>query len=175
MNKFLVFTVSLCCIRAVFSLCCPDPASAQGPQKGLASGYGTGETIQVEGWERDLVSRNKGLEQFHWSPRTTVRRYRTVAAGAALPQAPSGQSAYQNAKPKVVSRWSGAKGTEAERQAASGVYIASRATGNVHFLNPNPSSYWQIGRGYETKPYNYKPSPYGANADHQVSARVMHY
>ena len=175
MNKVRFLSVSLCCLRALAFLSCSTPALAQGQRSVPASGYGTGETIQISGWETDLVRRNKGLEKFHWSPINTVQRYNVVRAGSL--QKPTGgtSSAYQNAKPKVLSQWSNTNGSVAGKACIATANSGSRAAVNVQFLGANPSSYWPIGHGYETKPYNYRPATYACNGDRQVSARVMHY
>jgi hypothetical protein len=175
MNKFLCLSISFCYLSALAFLACPMPAIAQGQRSVPASGYGTGENIQISGWETDLVRRNKGLEKFHWSPINTVQRYRVVAAGSAQKPAAGTVTAYQSAKPRVVSNWSNTKGLVAEKSCAANATNSSQTGVNAHFIGANPSSYWSIGQGYETKPYNYKRTQYSGNVDRQVSARVMHY
>jgi len=118
MNKALFLSLSVSAIAAVATLAAA-PAQAQYAQYAQATqsqnpgatGYCTGETVQISGWERDLVRKNKGLEKFHWSAINTVQHYQVVPTvtkdrnGAVRPLTP-----YHNVKPQVVSNWSNPKG-----------------------------------------------------------------
>jgi hypothetical protein len=176
MNKTLFLSLSIGCLGVVASLLGAAPASAQGNNVPV-TGYSTGETIQISGWETDLVRRNKGLEKFHWSAINTVQHYNVVQAGASMQKGSSpvrALSPYHNSKPQVISNWSNTKAPIACIASADN---GSRTNVNAHLRhnNSSTSTYAQLNRSFDGAPGAYQ-SQYGFNrGEGQVSGRVMHY
>ena len=150
------------------------PALAQHAQV-PATGYGTGESIQVSGWQSDLVSRNKGLEKFHWSAINTVAHYRIVPPGSVqkCSNTQSQQSHY--IKPKVVSTWS-TPNRELMASAASGNFSERGKSGNrLGQLNvPAASSDCTLGRSFSKATSN-RPMQYDKSYSNQVAGHLFRY
>lgn len=175
-TSFFLLT-ALTSMGAVAATYCATPSLAQGDQHLPASGYCTGETVQISGWETDLVRRNKGLEKFHWSAINTVQHYNVVAT----PGASSGPrsinrptSTYHNVKPNTINTWASLKAPVADRTCIATADNGNRAGSGTHLRNT--STYAQLSRGYEGN-YNNQQAQYGGerSTDNQVSGRVMHY
>ena len=70
------------------------------PSRVIGSVYCVRGQVAIKGWERDLVRRNPGLNQFHWSPITAAR------PGVVVFRQPGGSSTlkqYHYSKPTVIS------------------------------------------------------------------------
>jgi hypothetical protein len=177
MKTFFFLSTALTSLGAVAAICLAAPSQAQGDQRLPASGYCTGEAVQISGWETDLVRRNKGLEKFHWSAINTVQHYNVVATPTTQKSSnkqPNSTSTYHNIKPNTISTWASLKAPIADRTC-----IATADNGNhagVSGRMRNTNSYGQLARGYEGN-YSNQQAQYGGerSTDNQVSGRVMHY
>jgi len=180
MNKALFLSLSVSALAVVTFFAAPAQAqyAAQNTGNPVATGYCTGETVQISGWERDLVRKNKGLEKFHCSAINTVQHYQVVPTvankrGEAKPLTP-----YHNVKPQVVSNWSNPKGPAVDRTCIASVdnYHANPVAQPRSYGNGgNTSTYAQLNRN-DNNSYNYQQvSGYGSerSSDRRVSARVM--
>jgi hypothetical protein len=173
MNTSIFFSVSLSCIAAIATLSFAAPALAQG-ERGMPTGYCTGETVQISGWESDLVRRNKGLEKFHWSAINTVQHYNVVSTPTTQRAPAKPLQPYHNMKPTVVSTWASLKGPVADKTCIAAADNSSRPSVNAHLRSSN--AYGQLARPYEAS-YGNQPAQYGGerSTDNKVSGRVMHY
>lgn len=171
MKTFSFYAVTLAAASAISALCSATPALAQGDHNLPATGYCTGETVQISGWERDLVRRNKGLEKFHWSAINTVQHYNVVATPTVHRDAAKALTPYHNTKPQVVNRWASLKGNPCIANADSG----SRAGVNGRLRGGDV--YGQMAHSYETSNNVSQQAQYGGerSTDNRVSGRVMHY
>ncbi|MBS1991036.1 MAG: hypothetical protein JSS83_10990 [Cyanobacteria bacterium SZAS LIN-3] len=176
MNKTLFLSLAVTSLAAVAMLFAA-PAQAQNAQNLPATGYCTGETIQISGWERDLVRKNKGLEKFHWSAINTVNHYRVVPAGAGQKTAARPLTPYHNVKPQVISNWSNPKGPVTPDK----TYIASADNGTrtntsaqLRRYGNNTSTYAHMNRN-EGSSYSYASYGGERSSESNVSGRVMHY
>jgi hypothetical protein len=177
MNTSLFLSISLVgCIGTAAAVSCATAALAQGEQHIPASGYCTGATVQISGWETDLVKRNKGLEKFHWSAINTVQHYQYVAPGSAQKTPMKPLTAYHNVKPTVISTWSDPHARVPDKTCIANADNSSRASVNARLRGANPSVCAQM-RSYEPSSNSYQQAQYGGerSTDSQVSGRVMHY
>jgi hypothetical protein len=174
MNTSFFLSVSLGFVGAVASVICATPALAQG-DRSMPTGYCTGETVQISGWETDLVKRNKGLEKFHWSAINTVQHYNVVAPGSAQRSPAKSLGAYHNMKPTVISTWASLKGPVADKTCIAAADSSGNRGVNGHLRSANGSA--QLAHPYQTSSYGYQQAQYGGerSTDNRVSARVMHY
>jgi len=161
MNTSLFLSLSLGCLGALATFFCATPAMAQGDQNIPASGYGTGENIEISGWQNGLVQRNPGLEKFHWSPINTVQHYRVVSVGAVQKPGMKPVSAYHNVKPHVSSTWASTKGPVVDKSCIASLDVANHASVSAAMRSS----------------YNSQPAQYGAEkiTDNKVCGRVLHY
>jgi hypothetical protein len=167
MNKTLFLTLTLAAASALSAVAAPAHA-----QKGLpASGYCTGESIQISGWQNDLVNRNKGLEKFHWSAINTVQHYNVVPTVVNQKNGPRALTPYHYSKPTVVSNWADPHAPVAIASSDNG--SRGNVSGNLRRASNGTSTYAAM-RGYDAN-QSYQQAGYNTQANGQVSGRVMHY
>jgi hypothetical protein len=173
MNTSPFLLISLGCIGTVAAIVGATPVLAQGDQHIPASGYCTGATVQISGWETDLVRRNKGLEKFHWSAINTVQHYTVMQTPTAQRPAAKPLSPYHNVKPRVVSTWASTKGPVVDRTCIATI---DHANVSAHLRSANASASGQM-RSYETSPNGYQQAQYGGerSTEDRVTGRLTHY
>jgi hypothetical protein len=184
MNTSIFFSISLLTIATATSLISASPAFAQqldqGPSRLPASGYCAGETVQISGWEKDLVRRNKGLEKFHWSAINTVNHYQVVSPVVAqkTPASARPTTAYHNVKPTVTGTWASLKPLERDKTCIASADNPSHSNTNTSAQLHSPSGYatLQMAHSYSAN-YGNQQAQYGGerSTDNRVSGRLMHY